>query len=234
MSARARVLLVEDDEAIARSVRRSLEAHGYAVLHAPTAATAREAVASQPFDVILLDLMLPDGDGVTLCRPFHETSGAAIIVLSALDEESDKIAALDEGADDYLTKPFGLAELHARIRVALRHQAIRRGAPVLRHGLIQLDPDTRSVVVHGRAVHLTPKEYDLADLLVRQAGRVLTYRYILANVWGPEYADDTHVLRTVVYQLRAKLQALSPEAAGQLITEQSVGYRLIGAEDTRP
>ena len=233
MSGRARILLVEDDEAIARSVRRSLEAHGYSVIHAPTSARAQEAVADQPFDIILLDLMLPDGDGVKLCRPFHE-SGASIIVLSALDEEADKIAALDEGADDYLTKPFGLAELHARIRVALRHQGIRRGATALRHGLIQLDPDTRSVVVRGQSVHLTPKEYDLSELLVRQAGRVLTHRYILANVWGPEYVDDTHVLRTLVYQLRAKLQALSPEAAAQLITEQAVGYRLISSEDPQP
>ncbi len=230
MSGRTRILLVEDDEAIARSVRRSLEAHGYLVVHVSTAAGARDAVATRAFDLILLDLMLPDGDGVQLCRPFHESSGASIIVLSALDGETDKIAALDEGADDYLVKPFGLAELHARIRVALRHMAIRHGAS-LRHGLIRLDPDSRSLSVGEHSTHLTPKEYDLAELLLRQAGRVLTHGYILAKVWGPEYVDDTHVLRTLVYQLRAKLQALAPEAAAQLITEQAVGYRLISPED---
>jgi two-component system KDP operon response regulator KdpE len=223
----ARILLVEDDAAIARAVRRSLEAHGYRVNQAADGQAARGLVEGTRPDVILLDLMLPDVEGLDLCRELRELSRAPIIVLSAIHDEADKVEALDAGADDYVTKPFGMAELHARIRVALRNRLPGATGPVLSSGLIVIDTAAHTVTVDGRLAHLTPKEFELCRLLVQNEGRVLTQRYILSQVWGAEYQDDAHILRTFVHQLRSKLAAVSAKAAGQLVTEPGVGYRMV-------
>ncbi len=223
----ARILLVEDDAAIARAVRRSLEAYEYRVQTADSGGAARETVGVFRPEVILLDLMLPDVEGLDLCRELRTRSDAAIVVLSPVHDEADKIAALDEGADDYITKPFSMAELHARIRVALRHRGNSGQALVLSSGLIVVDSSSHTVTVAGSELHLTPKEFDLCRLLVQHEGRVLTQRYILSQVWGAEYQGDSHILRTFVHQLRAKLAAASSIAADQLVTEPGVGYRMV-------
>jgi two-component system, OmpR family, KDP operon response regulator KdpE len=179
-------------------------------------------------DVVLLDLVLPDLDGIAVTRAVRARSEVPIILLSAVGDERSKVAALDEGADDYLTKPFGMEELLARVRVALRRRAGDSREPVLRSGPIAMDLATRAVTVGGAAVHLTPKEFELCRLLLRQEGRVLTQRYILAEVWGPEYVDDGHILRTFVHQLRTKLEAAQAGAGTLIVNDPGVGYRLRG------
>lgn len=222
----ARILIVDDDPAILRVVGRSLEAHGYAVRTLPAAVQVERTVAEYRPEVILLDLVLPDGDGIDLCRTIRRTNNVPIIVLSAIGDDAKKVEALDEGADDYLSKPFSLDELLARIRVALRRQAGAARDPVLSAGPLQLDVAAHSVEVDGVPFHLTPREFDLCRLLLQEQGRVLTQRMILARVWGPEYVDDTHILRTFVHQLRSKLGAVSPEAAKLIVNDPGVGYRL--------
>jgi two-component system KDP operon response regulator KdpE len=181
--------------------------------------------------VVLLDLMLPDMDGDLVCREIRKSHETPIVVLSALEDEKTKVRALDEGADDYLTKPFGMAELAARVRVALRHgSSLRAGQPLIAIGTLRIDLERRSVSVRGREVHLTPTEYDLLKYLATHAGKVLTHPMILRAVWGPEYADDTTVLRTYVNQLRAKLED-DPDRPRLIQTEPRVGYRLIAPDD---
>jgi two-component system KDP operon response regulator KdpE len=226
-----RVLIVEDEAQLRFALRRNLEEAGYAAREAADGAAAlRELGAFKP-DVILLDLMLPDLSGVEVCREIRRRSETPIVVLSALEDERTKVAALDEGADDYLTKPFGMEELFARIRVALRHgSSLRANQPIIAVGDLLLDLERRRVTLADRELHLTPTEYTLLKYLATHAGKVLTHPMILRSVWGPEYADDTALLRTFITQLRAKL---TTDRAGQdyIRTEPRVGYRFLAPDE---
>jgi two-component system KDP operon response regulator KdpE len=221
----ARILVVDDEAQLRRSLRRFLEGHDYAVREAEDGAGAlREFAAFRP-DAVLLDLMLPDIDGVQVCRELRRDHQTPIIVLSAVGDEKMKVQALDEGADDYVTKPFGVEELHARLRVALRRvTSTRASQALLRFGDLILDVEGRSVTLAGTELRLTPTEYDLLKYMATNSGRVLTHPMILRAVWGSEYADDPHVLRTYVNQLRAKLKD-DPAAPRYIRTEPGVGYR---------
>ncbi|MGD9932427.1 MAG: response regulator [Dehalococcoidia bacterium] len=222
----ARILAVDDDPAILRVVRRALEAAGYNVEALDCAAPLLERVSTFGPDVILLDLVLPDADGIELARTLR-SGHASIIVLSAVGDDRKKVEALDAGADDYLTKPFNVDELLARIRVALRHQARAEVEPVVTAGPIRIDLASHEVTVDGNAVRLTPREFDLLQQLALNAGRILTQRMLLAQVWGPQYVDDAHILRTFVYQLRSKLDQAKPGTGPLIVTDPSVGYRLV-------
>jgi two-component system KDP operon response regulator KdpE len=222
-------LLVEDEPQMRRFLRATLTSHGYRFLDATSCAQALGAATAQRPDLILLDLGLPDGDGVELARQLREWSRTPIIVLSARDREDDKVAALDAGADDYLTKPFGVGELLARIRVSLRHAereaAGTGGDPVIEAGPLRIDLARREVTAGSRQIRLTPIEYRLLVLLARNAGKVLTHRQILKEVWGPAHVNQTHYLRVYMAQLRAKLEP-DPARPSLLLTEPGVGYRL--------
>ena len=223
------VLIVDDEMPIRRFLRVSLAGEGYRVAEAATAAEALEQIAAQRPDVVILDLGLPDRDGIALTREIREWSGVPIVVLSVRDRESDKVAALEAGADDYLTKPFGVGELIARLRVALRHAAVTGGTadePVFSAGDLSVDVARRQVFVAGREIRLTPIEYKLLALLVKNAGKVLTHRQLLRQVWGPEYGDENHYVRVYVAQLRRKIEA-DPARPRYLRTEPGVGYRLV-------
>ncbi|WP_242392404.1 response regulator [Anaeromyxobacter oryzisoli] len=219
------VLVVEDELPVRRFLRAALAGHGYRVVEAGTVADAEHLAPSHNPDVYLLDLGLPDGDGIDLTRRLREWSRAPIIVLSARGREEDKVNALDAGADDYLTKPFGVNELLARLRVALRHaQASPEQPPVFEAGPLRIDLARREVTVNGAEVRLTPTEYRVLALLARHAGKVLTHRQILREVWGPN-ATEAHYVRVQVAELRKKIEA---DAARPrlLVTEPGVGYRL--------
>jgi two-component system KDP operon response regulator KdpE len=223
------VLVVDDETPIRRFLRVSLAGEGYRVVEATTAAEALEQVAAQRPDVVILDLGLPDRDGLTLTREIREWSSVPIVVLSVRDRESDKVSALEAGADDYLTKPFGVGELMARLRVALRHASVpggTAGQPVFSSGELRIDLARRQVFVSEREVRLTPIEYKLLALLVKNAGKVLTHRQLLRQVWGPEYGDENHYVRVYVAQLRRKIEA-DPTRPRYLRTEPGVGYRLV-------
>jgi two-component system KDP operon response regulator KdpE len=221
------LLLVEDEPQMRRFLRASLGSHGFRLLEAAAAQEAVALATSHNPEIILLDLGLPDGDGIELARRFREWSQAPIIVLSARGREADKVEALDAGADDYLTKPFGVAELLARIRVALRHarQATGASGPVIEIGPLRLDLARRHVTVGGREVHLTPIEYRLLTLLAANAGKVLTHRQILKDVWGPGHTEESHYLRVYMAHLRRKIEA-DPARPHLLVTEPGVGYRM--------
>ena len=222
------LLVVEDEAPMRRFLRTSLANHGYRVVEATTGAEALAFAKSHNPELVLLDLGLPDMDGLEVARRLRDWMTAPIIVVSARGQEDDKVKALDEGADDYLTKPFGTGELMARIRVALRHAA-RAGRPssepILVAGEIRVDLDKRTVHVADAEVHLTPIEYKLLVVLMKNAGRVLTHRQLLKEVWGPSYATQTQYLRVYMTQLRHKLErdAARPK---YLVTEPGVGYRL--------
>jgi two-component system KDP operon response regulator KdpE len=222
----ARVLVIEDEAQLRYALRRNLEQAGYAVREADDGATAlRELAAFKP-DVVLLDLLLPDMSGVDVCRDIRRDHETPIIVLSALGDEKTKVAALDQGADDYLTKPFGIDELLARVRVALRHgSSLRVGQAVIEAGDLRIDLEARAVSLGGQEVNLTPTEYSLLKYLATNAGKVLTHPMILRAVWGAGYAD-TAVLRTCVNQLRAKLGD-DPAVPRFVRTEPRVGYRFL-------
>jgi two-component system KDP operon response regulator KdpE len=224
----ALVLIVEDETQMRRFLRTALAAQGYRVVEAESARDAIVAATTRSPELILLDLGLPDADGIDLTRKIREWSRTPIIVISARGREDDKVAALDACADDYLTKPFGANELLARIRVALRHAAAAAsedGSPVIEVGPLRVDQARREVTVDGREVHLTPIEYRLLLLLARNAGRVLTHRQILKEVWGPPYVNQTHYLRVFMTQLRRKIEK-DPSRPRMLVTEQGVGYRM--------
>ena len=227
MTTGPRVLVVEDDPQMARFLRATLTAHDYRVTVADGVAAGAAAAAQDPPEQVLLDLGLPDGDGLELVRRLREWTGAPIIVLSARGREDDKVAALDAGADDYLTKPFGVRELFARIRVALRHHpaAGAPASPVVTAGPITIDDDRHEVRVEDRVVKLTPIEYRLLALLVRHAGKVLTHRMLLKEIWGPNAVEHVHYLRVHMAALRAKVEA-NPSRPRWLLTEPGVGYRL--------
>ena len=222
-----RVLIVEDDREIRALMQSSLSVEGFEV---QTAVSLSEAIAlfrHAPPDVIVLDLGLPDGDGVELVQEVRKRHTLPIIVVSARHQEAQKIRLLDAGADDYLTKPFSVAELLARIRVALRHRGTALAAAVTEHelGNLYVDLETHAVKCDGQDVHLTPTEFKLLARLVRSAGRVVTHRQLLADVWGPEFTEHTHYLRLYMAQLRAKIER-DPAEPRHLLTETGVGYRL--------
>jgi two-component system KDP operon response regulator KdpE len=222
------VLVVEDEPQMRKFIRITLDAQGYRVLEAITAAEAIQQAAAHTPDLVLLDLGLPDADGSDVTHRIREWSPMPIIVISARGKEETKVRALDEGADDYVTKPFGAAELMARIRVALRHAASAGTAPeaVVEVGEdIRVDLVRRLVVVRGEQVHLTPIEYKLLALLVKHAGMVLTHRQLLEQVWGPGHAHQMQYLRVYMTQLRHKLEK-EPAHPKYLVTEPGIGYRL--------
>lgn len=222
-----RVLVVEDDREIRALVQSALALEGFEVQTAVTLGEASALLQHSPPELIVLDLGLPDGEGLQLVQQVRRQSSLPIVVISARHQEAQKIALLDAGADDYLSKPFSVAELLARMRVALRHRGTALAAAVTTHTLddLQVDLATRTVTREGQAVHLTPTEYELLARLVRSAGRVVTHRQLLAEVWGPEYTAHTHYLRLYMGQLRAKIER-DPAEPRHLLTETGVGYRL--------
>ena len=222
------VLIIEDEAPMRRFLRASLRANGFQVVEAATAREGFAQAAGRNPEVILLDLGLPDGDGRDVARELRRSSRAPIIVLSARGLEHDKVTVLDLGADDYLTKPFGMGELLARIRVALRHATLPAGSSTgtrYRAGNLLVDLSARTVHRDGGEVHLTPTEYKLLATLVRQAGRVITHRQLLQEVWGANYIEQTHYLRVYMAQLRHKLEH-DPTRPRLLLTEPGIGYRL--------
>jgi two-component system KDP operon response regulator KdpE len=221
------ILVIDDESPIQRFLRVSLEAQGYQVVEASTGKRGLVEAASRTPDLIVLDLGLPDIDGIEVARQLREWSKAPIIVVSARGKEQDKIAALDAGADDYLTKPFGVGELMARVRVALRHAASSSdsGQPTFDIGDLHVDLSRREVTAAGCSVHLTPNEFKLLAVLVKHAGKVLTHRQLLTEVWGPGSGNETHYLRVYMNQLRQKIEA-DPAQPKYLLTEPGVGYRL--------
>jgi two-component system KDP operon response regulator KdpE len=220
-----RVLVVDDEQAIRRFLRISLNAHGHEVFEAATGREALAAAATHRPDVIVLDLGLPDMDGLEVTTSLREWTRTPIIVLSVRDQEETKVAALDGGADDYLTKPFGVQELLARIRAAMRRTSGASDEPVFATGELRVDLAKRHVQVTGRDVTLTPTEYDLLKALVSHAGKVLTHRQLLREVWGIGYEQDVHLLQVNVSNLRRKLEP-DPTRPRFIQTEAGVGYRL--------
>jgi two-component system KDP operon response regulator KdpE len=227
----ARVLVIEDEVPIRRFLRPAFAAAGWSLIEAQTgAAGILEASQGRP-DVIILDLGLPDMDGIEVIRRIREWSSLPIIILSARNQEADKVAGLDAGADDYLHKPFSVQELLARVRVALRHSAqVQTGADeIIRAGDITIDLARRTVARNGHEVHLTPLEYRLLATLARHHGLVMTHSQLLREVWGPGHEQDSAYLRIFIRQLRKKLEA-NPVQPRHLLTEVGVGYRFLSAE----
>lgn len=224
-----RVLVVDDERAIRRLLRPSLSAHQYTVLEAASGQEALAAVATSRPDIVILDLGLPDLAGIEVTRQLREWTSIPIIILSVRDQEEDKIAALDAGADDYLTKPFGVGELMARMRVALRRAARPEAEPVFTTGELTVDLMKRVVTLTGCDVQLTPTEYDLLKLLVTHAGKVVTQRQLLQQVWGVDYQQNAHLLRVNISNLRRKLES-NPSRPTYILTEPGIGYRLCAGD----
>jgi two-component system KDP operon response regulator KdpE len=223
-----KILAIEDEQEIRRFLRVSLSHQGYRFVEAETGAIGIRKMAEEQPELVVLDLGLPDIDGLQVIEQIRSWSHVPIIVLSARGQEREKVSALDAGADDYLTKPFGMSELIARIRVALRHQA--RVGPagedsIFASGTLRVDLAARRVFVSETEVHLTPIEYRLLTTLVKHAGKVITHRQLLKEVWGPDSAEETHYLRVFMAQLRRKVEA-DPARPQLLLTEPGVGYRL--------
>jgi two-component system KDP operon response regulator KdpE len=220
------VLVVDDEVQIRRLLRVSLEANGYQVREAATGQEGIQAAAQRPPDLIILDLGLPDMEGATVLKRLREWSQVPIVVLSVREREEDKVAALDNGADDYVTKPFSSGELLARLRVAQRHSKPAEALTVFRSGRLEMDLVARVVKADGHEVKLTATEYSLLRLFVQHAGKVLTHRQILREVWGPNSVEQTHYLRVYIAHLREKLEA-EPSRPKLIVTEAGVGYRLL-------
>ncbi len=229
---RATILVVEDEPEIRRFLRSALGADGYRVVEAENGARGIVDASTQKPDLAIVDLGLPDMDGVDVIRKIRSWSPMPIIVLSARAREQAKVEALDAGADDYVTKPFGIGELLARLRVALRHAAhtAAGGTGVIRFGKVEVDLEHRQVVRAGQDIHLTPIEYRLLACLVQHLGMVVTHRQLMREVWGPAYVEHTHYLRIYMKQLREKLED-DPVCPHYLLTESGVGYRLVSDED---
>jgi len=219
-----RVLVVDDEPQIVRGLKVILRSAGYTVEAAETKASALAALAARPTDALVLDLVLPDGGGVEVCEEVRRWSRMPILVLSAVGDEREKVRALDSGADDYVTKPFGTDELLARLRALMRRSVEPSGDPELRIGEVVIDLADRRVRLAGREVHLTPIEFELLRILATHQGRLVTQRQLLRDVWGPEYTQETHYLRVHIAHIRAKLEA-DPSRPRYLITEPGVGYR---------
>lgn len=222
------ILLIEDEPQMRRFLRITLQSHGYRLVEAGTGEEGqREATTRNP-DIVLLDLGLPDMDGIEVTKRFREWSEVPIIVISAREQEEDKIKALDAGADDYLTKPFGAGELLARIRVALRHRVMLQsgeGEPEFALGNLRVDLTKRRVFLKNEEIHLTPIEYRLLTVLIKNAGKVVTHSHLLKDVWGPPYTGQTEYVRVYMAQLRRKLEE-DPAQPKFLINEPGIGYRL--------
>ena len=226
MTAKTRILIIDDEPAILRFLRPALAANDYDVATAGTVAEATKRIASEAPDVVVLDLGLPDGDGKEVIRTVRQWSDVPIVVLSARDREAEKIEALDLGADDFINKPFGVGELMARVRTAMRHRMQRHAEiPVLRLGELEIDSVRHRVTRAGQEIKLTPKEFDLLSLLARHAGTVITHKQVLAAVWGPAHTQDTQYLRVYVGHLRQKIED-NPDDPRIIITEPGVGYRI--------
>lgn len=225
MTLSTRILIVDDEPAIHRFLKPALTANGYDVVQATTAAEAMKRVAADAPDVVLLDLGLPDLDGKEVIRRIREWSDVPIVILSARDRETEKIEALDLGADDFINKPFGIGELMARLRTAMRHYMRRTGeTPVVKAAGIEIDIPAHRALRDGEEVRLTPKEFELLAFLVRHAGRALTHKQILIAVWGPAHEHDTQYLRVYVKALRQKLEP-DPSNPVLILTESGIGYR---------
>ena len=220
----ARVLVVDDEPQILRALRTSLHGAGYEVETAETAEEALAALAANPPDAVVLDLVLPDGSGTAICRELRTWSSAPVIVLSVIGDEAEKVAALDAGADDYVTKPFGIEELLARLRAALR-RADAPVEPVVEVGDLRIDLEKRAVSVGGEPVQLTPHEFALLRVLAHNPGKLLTHGMLLRDVWGRGYGDESHYLHVYVSQLRRKLEP-DPARPRYILTEPGAGYRL--------
>jgi two-component system KDP operon response regulator KdpE len=225
-------LVIDDELQIRRLLLACLEANGYRVREAATGQEGISAAAQHPPDVVILDLGLPDMDGVTVLKRLREWTRVPVVVLSVRDREEDKIAALDNGADDYVTKPFSAGELLARLRVTQRHAQREPGISVLHFGKLEVDLTARTVKLKGAEVRLTATEYSLLRLLAQNAGKVLTHRQILREVWGPNYVEQTHYLRVYIAHLREKLESDASKPA-LILTEPGVGYRLSELDPAR-
>jgi two-component system, OmpR family, KDP operon response regulator KdpE len=225
LSSRSKILVVDDEPQFLRALQTTLRGAGYDVVTATTAEEALSTAALQPPDAIVLDLVLPDGRGTDVARQLREWSSAPIVLVSAVGDEAEKIAALDAGADDYVTKPFAIGELLARIRAALR-RAGPTGSPIIEIGDLHVDLDKHAVAMAGRPVHLTPHEFDLLRVLAQHEGKLLTHRTILREVWGPAYQLESSYLHVYVSQLRRKLEP-DPTRPRYIVTEPGAGYRLV-------
>ena len=220
-----RVLVVDDETSIRRYLRAALGAQGFTIYEAGNGQEAINAVISHHPDIIILDLGLPDFDGIEVTRRLREWSETPIIVLSVREAETDKIAALDAGADDYLTKPFGTGELMARMRVVMRRIGVKPDEPVIQVDNLKMDLSRRLVMVNDDQISLTPTEYEILRLLLQNAGKVLTHRQLLKQVWGTPYEDEMHILRVNISNLRRKIEP-DPSRPHYLLTEPGVGYRI--------
>jgi two-component system, OmpR family, KDP operon response regulator KdpE len=220
-----RILVVDDEQQILRALRTTLRGAGYEVDTADTAESALAAAALRPPEAVILDLVLPDGTGTEVCRELRTWSSAPVIVLSAVGDEDEKVAALDAGADDYVTKPVGIDELLARLRAALR-RVVPSAEPLIAIGELEVDLEKREVRVAGKPVHLTPHQFDLLRVFARNEGKLLTHRAILQEVWGPGYGSESSLLHVHVSQLRRKIEP-DPARPRYLLTEPGAGYRLV-------
>jgi len=220
-----RILVIDDEISIRRYLRAALSAQGFQIHEAANGQEAINAAVSFHPDIIILDLGLPDFDGIEVTRRLREWSQTPIIILSVREAENDKIAALDAGADDYLTKPFSTGELMARMRVALRRQANKSDEPILQVGDLKMDISRRTVMLNDSQISLTPTEYEILRLLLQNAGKVLTHRQLLRQVWGNAYESEMHILRVNISNLRRKIES-DPARPHYLLTESGVGYRI--------
>jgi two-component system KDP operon response regulator KdpE len=220
----ANILVVDDEPQIRRVLRSTLSANGYVIFEAKTGEEALESMRKERPDLVLLDMNMPGMGGVEACREIRRASDAPIIMLTVRNAERDKVAALDAGADDYVVKPFGIEELLARIRAALRRYASGDTLPPFQSKDLTIDFETRQVTVRGHDIHLTPKEFEVVKHLVANQGKPLTHRRLLQAVWGPDYGEETESLRVVINQLRKKLEA-DPAHPKYIVTEPWVGYR---------
>jgi two-component system KDP operon response regulator KdpE len=220
----ATILVVDDEPQIRRVMRSTLSTHGYVITEAKTGEEALESVRKERPDLVLLDVNMPGMGGIEACREIRRSSDAPIIMLTVRNAERDKVLALDAGADDYVVKPFGIEELLARIRAALRRYSPGDSVPPFVSKDVTIDFESRQVAVRGRDVHLTPKEYDVLKHLVANQGKPLTHRRLLQSVWGPDYGEETENLRVVINQLRKKIEA-DPAHPKYILTEPWIGYR---------
>jgi len=225
-----RILVVDDEPQILRALGTTLRGAGYTVDTAETAEGALAAAAAQPPAGVILDLVLPDGRGTDVCRELRTWTDAPVIVLSAIGEEKEKIAALDAGADDYVTKPFSVDELLARLRAVLRRSGPEAG-PVIEVGDLHIDVSERLVTRDGERIKLTPHEFDLLRVLAQNRGKLLTHRMLLREVWGPAYGSEAHYLHVYISHLRGKIEP-DPSKPQYVITEPGAGYRFVGPEES--